>query len=129
VRWGYRCRVVCPLGARAVFGPRARRPVFRVPWVRPSSSTPSPRVTGHRGGCFSSRALHVVPDSERVLRAVFDDSLVVDSPLPSPSSDWAPALTSPGLQAYGLSRCDPGPGGLFRGGPITAVMRVGEWVH
>ncbi len=43
VRWGHRCRVVCPLGARAVIGPRDRRPEF--PRIRPSPSVPSPRVT------------------------------------------------------------------------------------
>ena len=49
---------------------------------------------------------------------------IVDSPLPRPSSDRVSALPSPGLQASGPSRCEPGLGGLFRGEPVAAVMRV-----
>jgi hypothetical protein len=52
---------------------------------------------------------------------------IVDSPLPRPSSDRVSALPSPGLQASGPSRCEPGPGGLFRGGPVAAVMRVDDF--
>ncbi len=112
VRWGFRCRVVCPLGARAVHGPRARRPCFRVPWVRPKPAS----VTGPCTWCPTRSGC-----SEPYVT-------IVDSPLPRPSSDWAPALTSPGLQASGPSRCDLGPAGLFRDGPVAAVMRACEWV-
>jgi hypothetical protein len=126
VTWGHRCRVVCPLGARAVLGPQPRRPTSESPGFAPHRPRLARGSPGNRGGCFGPRASHVVPNSERMLRAVLGDSC---TPLPRPSSDRAPALPSPGLQASGPSRCEPEFGGLFRGGPVAAVMRVGGVDH
>jgi hypothetical protein len=78
----------------------------------------------HRGGFFSPRALSVVPDSERMIRAVLDDNRFAPS---APVQRLGPRPESPGLHASGPSRCEPWPGGLFWGGPVAAVMRVGEW--
>jgi hypothetical protein len=50
MRWGHRCRVVCPLGTRAVPGPLARRPGFRVPWVRLSPPRPARGSPGTSAG-------------------------------------------------------------------------------
>ena len=99
VRWGYRCRVVCPLGARAVIGARPRRPTSESPGFAPHRPRPARGSPGSRGGCFGPRALHVVPDSERVLRAVLGDSRFAPSaPVqrPGPRPDFARAA---GFQA------------------------------
>jgi hypothetical protein len=74
VTWGYRCRVVCPLGARAVLGLQPRRPTSESPGFAPHRPHPARGSPGTRGGCFGPRALHVVPDSARVPRAVLGDS-------------------------------------------------------
>jgi hypothetical protein len=94
VRWGYRCRVVCPLGARAVIGPRPRRPTSESPGFAPHRPHPARGSPGSRGGCFGPRALHVVPNSERVLRAVLGDGRFTPSaPVqrPGPRPDFARA--------------------------------------
>ncbi len=118
VRWGYRCRVVCPLGAtprqggpRAAGPARTARPGLLSPLGSPLTSAPSPRVTGHRGGCFSPRALHVVPDSERLLRAVLDDSRFAPSES-APVKRLGPRPVFARLQASGAN---PGHHGAILG--------------
>jgi hypothetical protein len=64
VRRGYLCRVVCPLGARASSGRGSGGPTSESPGFAPHLRA---QPEGHRAprGCFSPRALHVVPDSEK----------------------------------------------------------------
>jgi hypothetical protein len=121
VRWGYRCRMVCPLGARAILGLRARRPGFRVPWFRPSP----PRPRGSPRRVLQSQGLGRGPDSERMLRDVLDDIRFAPSaPVQrlDPSPDFARAA---GFQAItvrsGARR--PLQGRTHRG--RDAGMRVG----
>ena len=53
---------------------RPRRPTSESPGFAPHRPRPARGSPGSLGGCFGPRALHVVPDSERVLRAVLGDS-------------------------------------------------------
>ena len=114
------------LPARRQGGHRAAGPApdFRVPWFRPSPSAPSPRVNGQPWRVLRSQGL---ARGARLGASAPSRTWRQSTPLPRPSSDRAPALTSPGLQTSGPSRCEPGPGGLFRGGPVAAVMRVDEF--
>jgi hypothetical protein len=121
--------VPCGLPARRQGGPRAAAsaPDFRVPSPLVSPLTDRAQPEGHRAA--APVASVPVPCTWCPTRSECSEPYLtmVDSPLPRPSSDRAPALTSPGLQVSGPSRCEPGPGGLFRGGPVAAVMRVEEF--
>jgi hypothetical protein len=124
VRWEYRCRVVCPLGAKAVPGPRVRRSRFRVPWVHPSPPCPARGAPHAVARCLVPGPCTWCPTRIGAIRAVLGDSC---RPFRARPATGPCALTSPGLQASRPSRCEPGTGVLFRGGPVAAVMRVGEW--